>query len=265
MPTRTRGSWFLPLMGLLCVLAWITLWAWEQSPYGRYLVHGQWDSIGTMGHHGHDLTGGAPLVPALVYLGGWVLMSAAMMLPTTLPLLEIFRRLTAPRSDRATLLGLVIGGYLTAWAAFGLVAHALDMALHRMVLGGAGLPDGRLIGAAVLGGAGLYQFTSLKRRCLERCRSPLGFVVGHWRGTRPHRRAFALGLHHGVYCVGCCWALMLLMFVIGTGSVGWMLLLGAVMAAEKNLTFGRRLSTPLGLGLIGWAALIILDHGRLLV
>ncbi len=78
----------------------------------------------------------------------------------------------------------------------------------------------------------------------------------HWHGPQPLRSAFQLGLDHGLYCVGCCWAIMLLMFVVGTGNVGWMLGLGAVMAVEKNMPWGRRLSRPLGAGLLGAAVLV---------
>ena len=108
--------------------------------------------------------------------------------------------------------------------------------------------------------AGLFQFSALKRRCLERCRSPLGQVMAHWRGRRPRREAWELGLAHGLFCVGCCWALMLVMFVVGMGNIGWMLVLGLVMAMEKNLSWGRRLSAPVGLGLIGWSLAVIAPH-----
>ncbi len=108
--------------------------------------------------------------------------------------------------------------------------------------------------------AGAFQFTPLKYRCLDKCRTPLGFIMQHWRGRRERSHAFALGVQHGAFCVGCCWALMFLMFAVGTGNVGWMLVLGAVMAIEKNVRWGRRLSTPLGIGLLAWGALIILDH-----
>jgi predicted metal-binding membrane protein len=84
----------------------------------------------------------------------------------------------------------------------------------------------------------------------------MAFVMRRWRsGTWG---AFRMGLDHGVFCVGCCWALMLLMFVVGTGNLGWMLALSAIMAAEKNLPWGRRLRTPLGLGLLGWAGTLAL-------
>ena len=96
--------------------------------------------------------------------------------------------------------------------------------------------------------------------CLHRCRSPLGFILAHWRGRRERLAAFRIGLHHGLFCVGCCWSLMLLMFAVGVGSLGWMLGLGAVMAAEKNLPWGRRLTTPLGLLLLGAGTALVLRH-----
>jgi predicted metal-binding membrane protein len=74
----------------------------------------------------------------------------------------------------------------------------------------------------------------------------------HWRGRRDQGQSFLLGVHHGLFCIGCCWALMLLMFGVGAGSFGWMLVLGAIMAVEKNMPWGRRLSMPLGLLLLGW-------------
>jgi predicted metal-binding membrane protein len=197
------------------------------------------------------------VLPAALYAGGWLLMSAAMMLPTALPLLEVFRRMTAARADHARLLALVILGYLGAWSGFGLVAHLADRGIHAVVLQSPWLTfNGWLLGAAVLALAGTFQFSALKYRCLEQCRTPLAFVASHWRGESPGREALRLGAHHGLYCVGCCWALMLLMFVVGMGSVGWMLLLGALMAAEKNLRWGRRLSAPLGLALLAWSGWI---------
>ena len=103
-----------------------------------------------------------------------------------------------------------------------------------------------VIGAAILAIAGGYQFTELKYRCLDKCRAPLGFVIEHWRGAGEKSQALLLGVRHGAFCVGCCWCLMLLMFAVGSANIGWMLVLGAVMAAEKNLPAGRRLATPIG-------------------
>jgi len=88
----------------------------------------------------------------------------------------------------------------------------------------------------------------------------VGFIVAHWRGVRPRLEAFRLGLDHGMFCVGCCWAIMLLMFVVGTGSVGWMLALAAVMAIEKNVSWGRRLAAPLGGALLACSVAIFLQN-----
>jgi len=197
----------------------------------------------------------------LFYVAGWVLMTAAMMLPTTLPLLDAFRRLTRGRADRPLLLGLVITGYLAAWGGFGLAAHGFDWLLHEAAEASVWLVfNGWVLGVIVLLIAGAFQFSSLKYRCLDQCRAPLGFIVRHWNGRGARRQALLLGFNHGVYCVGCCWAIMLLMFVVGTGSVGWMLLLGAIMAAEKNLPFGRRLAAPLGATLLATGLVITLQH-----
>jgi predicted metal-binding membrane protein len=103
---------------------------------------------------------------------------------------------------------------------------------------------------AVLVLAGIYQFTPLKYHCLDQCRSPLAFITARWRGRRDALAAFGLGVDHGLFCLGCCWSLMLLMFAVGVGSLGWMLGLAAVMAVEKNLPWGRQLSAPVGLGLV---------------
>ena len=115
-----------------------------------------------------------------------------------------------------------------------------------------------VIGAATLALAGSYQFTPLKYRCLDKCRSPLSFIMEHWQGERDHAQAFRLGIHHGIFCVGCCWSLMLLMFAVGIGNLGWMLVLGTLMAIEKNMPWGLRLSAPLGAVLIiGWGLLLM--------
>jgi len=249
----------------LVVVAWTTLWLWERSPYGRYLDHGQWTELGLEQGMCLAPSQGGWLLSALLYVGGWMLMTTAMMLPTTLPLLEAFRRLTQRRHDRSLLIALLITGYLGVWGLFGIAAHALDWTLHAAAQRSEWLIfNSWVFGAVVFCVAGLFQFSELKYRCLEECRAPLSFVMRHWNGEHPRGHALLLGLDHGAYCVGCCWALMLLMFVLGTGSVGWMLLIGALMAAEKNLPFGRRLAAPLGGVLLVGAALIVVRHSGLM-
>ena len=263
-PTDVRRVAFLALMAGLVAAAWLTLWLWSASPYGRYLDHGRWTDTGMLASLCRALPGGDVVLPALLYAAGWVLMIAAMMLPTTLPILDMFRRMTAVRADRNRLVGLVIIGYLAVWLGFGLMAHVLDWLLHVVTQQ---LPwltfNGWVIGVVVLGGAGAFQFSALKYRCLEKCHTPFSFISARWRGHAPAREALRLGLDHGAFCVGCCWALMLLMFVVGMGSIGWMLALAAVMAAEKNLPGGKRLRTPLGAALIAWAGAVVLVNVRL--
>lgn len=249
---------FVPLLLALVALAWALLWAWARSPYGRYLEHGDWTASGPAAALCRAVPAGDVVVPAAIYAAAWILMTAAMMLPTTLPLFNAFDRLASARSDHGRLLVLLGLGYVAVWGLFGLLAHVLHTALLALVAGVPALAwHGWLIGVAIIALAGAFQFSDLKHRCLEKCRTPLGFVIEHWRGSAQARHAFVLGAHHGLFCVGCCWALMLLMFAVGAGSLGWMLLLAAVMAIEKNVAWGRRLSAPLGFALLAWAAWLL--------
>jgi predicted metal-binding membrane protein len=244
-------KFFSLLMGSLIALAWLALWVWGQSPYGRFLSHE---------YLGEASPGESYLL--LVSVAGWILMSAAMMLPTSLPLVKLFHRLVHRHRDRTWLVALLIAGYLGVWTLFGVVIHLGDWGLHRATEQVEWLHNNAwVIGAATLLVAGVYQFTPLKHYCLERCRSPLSFIVEHWRGRHKQVQALWLGVHHGIYCLGCCWSLMLLMFAVGTGNLGWMLALGTVMAAEKNLSLGRRLSAPLGILLIVWGLIVVVKVG----
>jgi predicted metal-binding membrane protein len=167
----------------------------------------------------------------------------------------VFRRITVGRADRARLVALVCAGFLLAWVGFGVLAYALDVGVRQLVARSDWIVrHGWALGALVLAGAGLFQFSKLKYRCLEQCQSPFMFVAARWHGRAPAAEALRLGLDHGVFCVGCCWALMLVTFVVGMGSLAWMLALAALMAAEKNLPWGRRLRAPLGFGLLAAAA-----------
>src|SRR6516162_5292583 len=246
---------FLWSISSLVTLAWLILWLWDRSPYGRYLNHGHLAEIGGDGGTG------SVFLSAALYLVGWTLMTVAMMLPTMLPLLDMFRRVTARRPERGQLIILVIAGYLSVWMAFGVAAHSADWVLHHVVEYSPWLEaNAWVIGGSTLLLAGAFQFSRLKYRCLDKCRAPMSFIMEYWRGRHDHRNALLLGINHGMFCVGCCWALMLLMFGVGVGNVGWMLALGAVMAVEKNLPWGRKLSAPLGLALLVCAAFILFHH-----
>lgn len=233
------------LLALLLVgLAWLSLFVWGQSPYGSYLDHEQ------LGELGFDFSTGYA-TRALIFTGGWTLMTVAMMLPTSLPLFLLFRTITRNRSNQNHLTLFLISGYLVIWIAFGTTAHLGDLGLHQAVEAWHWLDDRVwLLGAVPLLLAGAYQFTPLKYVCLEKCRSPYSFVVGHWHGQHAKTDAFRLGVAHGIFCVGCCWSLMLLMFAVSLGNVAWMLALAVVMAVEKNVSWGRRISFPLGVVLL---------------
>ncbi len=181
-------SMFLPVTGMLIALAWLTLWAWEASPYGRYLNHGELAGI--------DLEGTGAVTTAVLYVAGWTLMTVAMMLPTTLPLIEMFRRLTARRADKGQLMTLVIVGYLVVWFAFGVAAHIADWLAHESYEHIEWLQANPwLFGAGPLLLAGAFQFTPLKYRCLDKCRTPLGFIMQHGRGR--HERSMPLPSVYG--------------------------------------------------------------------
>ena len=134
---------------------------------------------------------------------------------------------------------------------FGAGAWLLDRGIHAIVNAWPWLAThSYLILATTLIVAGLWQFSPIRDRCLEECRSPFGFVVNRWRGTSLRKESFAMGVAHGAFCVGCCWSLMLVMFGVGLGSVPAMLGLGAITAVEKNLPWGRRLTRPMGVVLV---------------
>ena len=247
----------LPLIGMLGATSWATLWLWERSPYAAWLDHGGWAGRGTAMAICQAVPAGNILLPALTSAGGWLLMTAAMMLPTTLPLTELFLRMVAPRKDWRAMLSLLIAGYLAVWMAFGVAVHALDAGAHATLAYIAWLvTNGWIVAAVTFAAAGLFQFSTLKHWCLERCRSPRGFIVSHWHGISARREAFMLGVWHGLFCLGCCWALMLVVFALGMSNFGWMLLFGSVMAVEKNMSWGHRVSAPLGIALMLGSAAI---------
>jgi predicted metal-binding membrane protein len=247
-PSVRSDRAFVVLFAGLVGLAWLGLVVWKASPYGRFLSH---EEVGDVAPLSGDY-----LRLLVFFVAGWTLMTAAMMLPTSLPLFAFFRTLVRGRTTHASLVVSLVLGYVLVWTAFAAVVHANDQVIH-LAVDRVGWLDRNswLIAASTFATAGVYQFSSVKYRCLDKCRSPVGFVMAHWRDGR-RTNAFALGVRHGLFCLGCCWSLMLLMFAVGVGNIAWMLLLAAVMATEKNVSWGRQLSAPLGVLLLAWAAVL---------
>ena len=172
----------------------------------------------------------------VAFLGGWVVMMAAMMLPSMAPLVLVY----GPRGRARLVLG-----YLLVWAAAGIPVYAVASAVDLMMVPAAAV-------ATVLAVAGVYQFTTLKDVCLRACRSPLDFIAVRW-GRGPLR----LGVAHGVYCVGCCWALMAVLVGAAAMSLWAAALIAALVFAEKVLPMGEWTARLAGLALIAAAIFVL--------
>lgn len=257
---QSRRRLALVLLGI-AALAWLALYLWSVSAHADWIDHGGWLALGLT----QSLclwTGEAGMLGVAIGMGAWLLMLAAMMLPTIAPLLALVERAASDRPDRLRVIGAAGGGYLLVWTAFGLAAHGLDAALQEGVASAPALQaQGWIVGAAVIAMAGLYQFSALKESCRAACHAPLreaAMLAAAHETARPLAfAAFRAGLSHGRACIGCCWALMLLMFVVGMSNLAWMLGLAAVMAVEKNFAIGARLGAPIGLALLGVSAMIV--------
>lgn len=181
----------------------------------------------------------------------WTVMMIVMMLPTAVPFVWTYWRLAAARAARTPRIGATfsfVAGYLLPWAAFSLGATMLLILLDR----GGELSPSMAIRSANLSGAlmlavGVYQFTPLKDACARNCRTPIGFFIARWRDGS--RGAVAMGIKHGIYCVGCCWLLMAIMFVVGVMNLTWMAILTAVVLIKKLPRIGPRLGKA-----VGWMA-----------
>jgi predicted metal-binding membrane protein len=193
------------------------------------------------------------------YVGIWVTMMAAMMLPSAAPMVLFFSRVSTERERRGQPFvptWVFVAGYLATWTVYGLAAYGL----YRIVVGiDHGFLDWDRGGPYVVGGAivlaGLYELTPLKSVCLRHCRSPLHYVLGGWR--EGWLGAFRMGVEHGGYCVGCCWGLMIVLFAVGVMSLFWMALVAAVIFVQKLAPAAERLAPVFTVVLVGlgiWVA-----------
>jgi predicted metal-binding membrane protein len=209
-------------------------------------------------HHDAIIEGDVPLwLGVLLFVFAWQVMLAAMMLPTTLPMIRHYAGFVSRTRDRDSNGALVqfLGAYALVWGVFGALAFTGDVALHRVVDATPWLEAHEyVIAGGVLALAGAVQLLPLTDRCLTECRQPYAYLV-HQR-LRGVTSPFQLGLGHALFCLGCCWALMLVVFAAGVASLVWMAALGAVMLYEKVGRHGNAIRTVVGGVLILWAVLV---------
>lgn len=182
----------------------------------------------------------------------WSVMMGAMMLPSAIPMIMIHRRISAKRNPEAPNANRwFLLAYIVAWALFSAGASVLQWGFQRAdILSPMLKLQGSLASGIILVAAGLFQFSSLKTACLHKCRTPMGFVLTDWRSG--NLGAFHMGLKHGQYCIGCCWALMMVLFVGGAMSLTTIAVLSCIVAIEKLAPRGDMLAKIGGLALIAW-------------
>ncbi len=228
----------LGLVALLFVFAAVGWWWTVDEMAG--MDNGPWTGLGGLGW----------------FIGVWAVMMAAMMFPSVAPTVALYSRMTRERSPASPLL--FATGYLVTWSGAGLLAFGIAVAA-RPVVGDvlSWQRAGRWVAGATLLVAAVYELTPIKDVCLGKCRSPLGFLLGSWRGG--WSGALHMGAKNGAWCVGCCWALMASLFALGVMSIAWMAFVAGLIAAEKTIPW-RRVATYgtavilLGLGLLLLAA-----------
>lgn len=237
------------LLGVALVVLTVLAWA--------YMVTG--DSAGAMAGTGAD---GWNLHLLNLSVIMWIVMMVAMMLPGATPMIMTYirvyqRRVASQRAMAPT--WVFIAGYLVIWTGIGIVAAATQWTLYQTALLSSAMGHvGPLSGAALLIMAGAFQLSRLKQACLGKCQSPLGFLMTEWREGLAG--AFIMGARHGAFCAGCCWALMLLMFVGGVMSLAWMVGLALYFLAEKLVPWPRLFSHATGVILMVSGVLVATAH-----
>ena len=208
----------LALVALLFSLAGLAWWSTAERMRG--MDGGPGTDLGTLGW----------------FVGVWVVMMAAMMLPSVSPTVALYSHMARRKARVAPLV--FAAGYLLTWTAAGLLAYGVSELGHSLL--GSELswdPAGRWLAGGTLVIAAAYELTPLKDICLAKCRSPLGFLLGSWRDGLSG--ALQMGTRHGAWCLGCCWALMASLFALGVMSIAWMAAVAALIAVEKTLPWGR--------------------------
>lgn len=257
--TRPATPWVLRRWPALAALAAVIGLAWAYTLLGVGMgmtaaemtaMSSPWGAVAEL----PALVQPVPWTPAYagLVLAMWWIMMAAMMLPSAAPMVLLFAALR----PGAPAIGAFTGGYLLAWGGFSLGAVALQWWLERVALLTPMMVATSLaLGAALLIGAGLWQFTPWKRACLRHCRSPLDVITNQWRaGTWG---ALRMGLRHGALCLGCCWGLMLLLFYGGVMNLWWIVGLSVLVLVEKLAPAGPWVARLIGAVLLAWGAAVI--------
>jgi len=195
----------------------------------------------------------------LVFMAMWTTMMVAMMFPTIAPIVLLHRMVVRRRGEGTLPTVAFAGGYLAIWALVGLVPLGALVAFRHV--------SGQSVwveraGGAVLLIAGAYQFTRWKDTCLRACRTPLSFLMTHDFG-RGWSGAFRVGMSHGLYCLGCCWALMAVLFVVGLMNLAWMAVIAVIFIAEKNWSHGVALTRVVGSVALAFGVAVIVDPALL--
>lgn len=191
----------------------------------------------------------------------WAVMMVAMMLPSAAPMVLVFVAVNRKRGGaggaRYVETGVFVLGYLVVWTVFSIAAAGAEWGLNRAALLSDDLRAATpLIGGAILIAAGVYQLTPLKYACLSRCQTPIGFLLSEWREGRAG--ALVMGARHGLFCVGCCWVLMALLFAGGVMNLAWVAAIGGFVLLEKLVSRGRIVTWGAGGALIGWGGFLLL-------
>jgi len=244
-----RRDKYVVLAGLLA----ITILAWA---YLAYLARGMEDmgAIAEMAMAGgRTEVGWAPVDIGLTFVM-WAVMMVAMMAPSAAPMLLAFTSINRRRREQGNPFvptSVFLSGYLAVWAGFSVAATLAQLCLSLSLLLSPMMASANpAFGAILLLTAGAFQLSPLKGACLRHCRTPMSFITNDWREGR--RGALLMGLHHGGYCLGCCWALMGLLFLLGVMNLVWIAALAGLVLAEKVVPGGVWMSRLAGVGLVAW-------------
>ena len=240
-PMRRERNLILASLLVLAVVAWALL-AWQARADDGQMAMGL-----TMG------------MAAPLFIAMWAVMMVAMMFPASAPMILTFARVHTNKRERGQPFvptWVFVSSYMVVWTLAGVLAYGAAVGVEQLAEQWAWLMNNAArLGGGVLVVAGLYQLSPLKRACLSKCQTPLGFILDSWR--EGYIGSFRMGLEHGVYCLGCCWLLFVILFPLGVMNVGAMVAITLLIFAEKSLPIGREVATVAAGGLVAYGALVV--------